>query len=43
MVNQYLNRRYRDKTIDEKDPLRMVVVDIMSNVMKGIIKDVARS
>ena len=43
MVNDYLNKRYRTKTDDERDPLRMVVASLMNDVMKDIAKDVAKS
>ena len=42
IVNEYLNKRFRTKAIDEKDPMRMVVADIMNNVMRGMVKDIAK-
>lgn len=42
-MNEYLNKRYRTKTIDEQDPMRMVVTDMMNRVMKGIVKDIAKN
>jgi hypothetical protein len=42
-VNEYLNKRFKSKTIDEQDPLRRVVSDMMDRVMKGIAKDIAKT
>ena len=42
IVNSYLNKRYREKNIDEKDPLRMVVYDMIGRVMKGICFSIAK-
>ena len=41
IVNRYLNKRYREKDTDERDPLSMVVVSLMNNVMKDQAKDIA--
>lgn len=42
IVNRYLNKRYRDKDVDERDPLSMVVKSIMDGVMKKQAQEVAR-
>jgi len=42
VVNDYLGKRFRTKTIDEKDPLRMVGAGILEKVMKGLVKDIAK-
>mmetsp|Transcript_34533 Transcript_34533/g.33730 ORF Transcript_34533/g.33730 Transcript_34533/m.33730 type:complete len:137 (-) Transcript_34533:509-919(-) len=42
-VNDYLNKRFREKDIDEKDPLKMVVNDMMTNVMKDIAREIGRN
>ena len=41
IVNRYLNKRYREKDADERDPLAMVVKSIMDGVMKKQAKDIA--
>ncbi len=43
LVNEYLNKRFKTKTLDEQDPLRMVVNDMLTRVMRGIVRDIARS
>lgn len=43
IVNEYLNKRYRTKTIDEQDPMRMVVTAMMDKIMKEITKDITKS
>ena len=42
VVNDYLGKRFRTKTIDEKDPLRMVGAGILEKGMKGLVKDIAK-
>ena len=42
LVNEYLNKRFRSKTVEEYDPLRMVVNDMLTNVMKDLCKDVGK-
>lgn len=41
IVNRYLNKRYRQKDVDERDPLAMVVKSIMDGVMKDQAKKIA--
>lgn len=41
IINRYLNKRYRQKDVDERDPMSMVVASIMNNVMKQQAKDIA--
>lgn len=43
IVNEYLNKRFRHKGLDEKDPLHMVAAGIMNNVMRSMVKDIAKS
>ena len=43
LVNEYLNKRFRSKTLDEQDPLRMVVNDMLTKVMRTIIRDMTRN
>lgn len=43
IVNEYLNKRFRTKTIDEQDPMRRVVADMMDKVMKSITRDIAKN
>ena len=42
IVNEYLNKRFRHKDLNEKDPMHMVVADMMNNVMRGMVRDVAK-
>ncbi|CDW83626.1 iq calmodulin-binding motif family protein [Stylonychia lemnae] len=42
IVNEYLNKRFRTKTIDEQDPMRRVVTEMMDKVMKSITRDIAK-
>ena len=41
IVNRYLNKRFRQKDVDERDPLSMVVASIMNGVMKDQAKEIA--
>ena len=43
MVSDYLNKRFRSKHDDERDPLRMVANSILDSVMRDIAKDIGRS
>lgn len=43
IVNEYLNKRFRTKTIDEQDPMRRVVSEMMDKVMRSIAKDIAKT
>lgn len=42
IVNRYLNKRFRDKDADERDPLCMVSKGIMDGVMKTQAKDIVK-
>jgi hypothetical protein len=42
IVNEYLNKRFRTKVIEEHDPMRKVTIDMLDRVMKGICKDIAK-
>ena len=42
MVTNYLNKRFADKHIDERDPLRRVNFDFISDVLRVEIRDMAR-
>jgi len=41
-VNDYLSKRFKQKGIDEQDPLRLVSNGILENVMKGIARDIGK-
>lgn len=44
IVNEYLNKRKRNQGIEEThDPLRLVVNDLMTKVMRGIARDIGRN
>ena len=34
IVNEYLNKRFRTKSIEEQDPLRMVVSDMIDRMIR---------
>ena len=42
-MNEYLNKRFRTKTIDEQDPMRRVVADMMDRAMRSIATDIAKT
>mmetsp|Transcript_12891 Transcript_12891/g.9331 ORF Transcript_12891/g.9331 Transcript_12891/m.9331 type:complete len:182 (+) Transcript_12891:379-924(+) len=42
IVNDYLNKRFRNKDDDERDPLKMVVNDLLGGVMRGMAREVGR-
>mmetsp|Transcript_28382 Transcript_28382/g.25103 ORF Transcript_28382/g.25103 Transcript_28382/m.25103 type:complete len:492 (+) Transcript_28382:63-1538(+) len=42
IVNRYLNKRFRDKDVDERDPMSMVVKGFMDGVMKAQIKEIVQ-
>ena len=43
IVNEYLNKRVKSKGLEEHDPMRMVVNDLMTKVMRGIVRDIGKS
>lgn len=42
IVNQYLNKRFRSKTEDEFDPMRMVANSLLESAMKSILKGLVK-
>ena len=42
IVNSYLNKRYREKHDDERDPLRMVTTSIYNDVVKSMLGEIAK-
>lgn len=42
MVNDYLNKRFADKNLDERDPLWMMMTSLMVEVLREDIREIAR-
>lgn len=42
IVNSYLSKRFKDKDDDERDPMRMVMINMMNRVMKDQIEELAK-
>lgn len=42
IVNRYLNKRFREKDVDERDPMSMVVKSLLDGVMKSQIQEMTK-